>query len=258
MTTNVAHVIDRLTVLIRRNDMTRFLALSLAWSLLTSLAAGGPTEPQKTTHPRLSEDTIIRVGGAGKTFQNLLTIAQQNRIPLGVVVGPGRSEAICERSLSLEPGDRKVSDLIAAVRSSTPGYEAQIASGVLEIRPEKLQVGVSTFLDLHITRFESHPKPHVGLGSSLWMAIRGVIAPGKGTDTETLVSLDAEKVPGLTLTDQSVHSILDTIASAGSGGIWVLHAAKLTVLSDMTPVPYEIHGYVGEGDLNSLIACSTQ
>lgn len=239
--------------------MVRFLTFSLACSLLTSFAPGSLTGSQDATQPSLSMDTIIRVGDSlsGKAFQNVLTLAQQNRIPLGIVVQDSPPEALCENSLTLEPGTMTISDLIAAVQSSAPGYVVQITNGVLEIHPKMSPTNVSAFLDLKISRFQSPPRPLVLLGSSLWMGIRGVIAPGESTATDMLFSLSAETVPGLNITNQSINTILDTIARKGSGGVWVLHAAKLKVLSDKTPMPYEIHGYVGEGNLNLLIQCST-
>jgi hypothetical protein len=240
--------------------MVRFVTFSLACSLLMSSVSGDLAGHQDSAQPSLSMETIIQVVDSSphKVLQSVLSTAQQNRIPIGIVEGDSLADALCEKSLTLTPGKMTVSDFVAALQSSTLGYTGQIKNGVLEIRPQGSPNNVSAFLDLPISRFQSPSSPHIIFGSSLWMAIRGVIAPGEGTATDMLFSLDAETVPGLDIANKSVDFILDAIVKQGSGGVWVLHTAKLKVLSDMTPMPYEIHGYVGEGNLQSMIKCPTQ
>jgi hypothetical protein len=60
------------------------------------------------------------------------------------------------------------------------------------------------------------------------------------------MSLSAETVAGVSATNRTVRSLLNMIVDKGAGGAWILWSAELKTLSPATPMPYEIHGYVGE------------
>jgi hypothetical protein len=132
---------------------------------------------------------------------------------------------------------------IAEINSTVPGHKAEFERGVLKVYPLDANKTTQTFLNLHIPEFHSRPDTHQGLGIDLWMFIRAAIAPGQGTGFVGGSSTKREIVPAMDVTDQSVDTILDTIARKGAGAAWVLQSSKIEELSQSTPRPYDILGY---------------
>ena len=206
------------------------MSISLAASLRISPILGAQTgSASNTEHPVLSMDTAIQVNDVSSdtVFQGLLRIARENQIPMGIVVADSPEEVVCEKHLTLGSGKKSIADLVSDLRYVVPAYKSQITEGVLEITPNISSKNLSQFLDLRLEQFRTNSEPHVLLADSLWTWIRARIAPGSGSNSETLFSLNAPKVRALNLTDRSVNSILDTIAKEGAGAAWVLHASKL-------------------------------
>ncbi len=220
----------------------------LALSVLFQQSGALPFSPDHSGHRLVNLDTVIRVqeGSAGSAFTELAAIGFDNHIPIGIVLGGAKGSDICGTTLDLKPGEMTVAELIATIRARMPGYQADLKRGVLDISPTPLPDHAAAFLGLSIGHFHSDPEPLSLLGRNLWPHIRGVIAPGEGTDMSGLFSLSAERVEGMDVANETVESILNRIVDKGNAGMWILKASKLKALSSETAMPYEIYGYVGE------------
>jgi len=208
-------------------------------------------------HPPIALNTALQLEGASTepAFRELLTIGVDNHMPIGIVLGAEPS--LCYVPLEDSPGKITVAELIATINAKVPGYRAELQDGVLDIAPVDLPSEVARLLDMRLAEFHSGDDLHTLMGSTLWTFIRAAIAPDEGTAGGGQSSTMVEKVPGMSVTDQTVRSILNSIVDKGSGGAWILHTSKVTDLDSTRQRPYEIYGYVGEEQhVKSELKCS--
>jgi hypothetical protein len=238
--------------------MKTLLAVLIS-SALFPQSGGQPFPLAHGTHPPIMLETTIRVPEVAtrSALSDLVTIGLENHIPIGIIVEDSPDTYICSTPLNLRHGTMTIAELIAVVDSTVPRYRADLQNGVLDVAPASLPDGVAQLLKLKLSNFRSTPEPHQFLGLDLWKSIRGVLAPGLGLNIVRGVSLSAETVTGMDVTNENVKSVLNMIVDKGNGGVWILDASKIKELSPETPMPYEIYGYLGDNQsLKSAVTCS--
>jgi len=227
--------------------MKRYSAV-LILSVLFQQTGSLPFPIARGNHPEVTDDTIIRISEAPahSALHDLLVIAFDNHIPLGITVGDTRDTDICGASLKLQRGTVTVAELIAAIEAAEPRYRAAIENGVLAVIPTTLSDATAQFFNTRLAHFQSASGPHQFLGLALWRSVRSVLSPGEGDNVVHPVALSAETVQGMDVQSETVRAILDMIVDEGNGGTWILNASQIKILSGDTPMPYEVYGYVGE------------
>lgn len=200
------------------------------------------------SHPLITTDTVIRIPetSAHSALHDLLAVAYDNHIPMGITLGDGPDEDICRATLDVQAGTMKIGELMAAIAAAAPRYGTNIQNGVLEVAPTAPSDAAVRFMNIRLNHFQSGSGDHRSLGLPLWRAIRGILAPGEGSNFVYPVSLSAETVQGVDVTNETVESIMDMIVDKGNGGVWILNSSQVKILSPEAPIPYEIYGYVGE------------
>ncbi|HVC47521.1 MAG TPA: hypothetical protein VND90_09775 [Terracidiphilus sp.] len=207
-----------------------------------------PNPAAQGVHRAVRLNTTVHVleTSAGSAFSDLVAVGLQNHLPIGIVVGEGPDSDICRVPLNFTQETMTVADLIAVIEAGMPGYRAEIQNGVLDIAPKQLPDNTARFLEMRLARFQAAPQTQTVMGFTLWGSIDGILAPRAGRDLNILLSMSAETVPGMDVSNASVKSILNKIVDEGNGGVWVLRTSQLKTLSAETRMPYDIDGYVGE------------
>jgi hypothetical protein len=208
-------------------------------------------------HPPVQTDTVLAIqpDESQSAFQQLLKIGVTNHIPIGIIIGA--EPRICRTQLAFNSSQQTVEDLVANINANLPGYHAALQDGVLDIVPTVLPDDVTKLLNMQLPSFDIASNPHNLMGSALWMNIRLILAPTEGAVGGGMSSPTAEKAPGFRVRNQTVNSILNRIADAATGGVWILRASMVQNLSSTRQRPYEIYGYVGqEQHIISDIKCS--
>lgn len=210
-------------------------------------------------HRSFSEDSVLEfkepVGS--NALSSVLRIGVDNQIPLGIVLGGGQLDDLCDLNVEWPAGTTTLRRFVSMINRDMPRYQASWRMGVLVLEPVSLSRDVEQLLGLQLKSFSSPPENFAILGSNLWMNIRSTISPTQGTIGGGFSSTMSETLPEVKMMNKSVESALNTIVNQGSGAVWILHGAEVKNLEATTQQPYRIYGYVGESEMiKSRLGCS--
>ena len=172
--------------------------------------AQGPQEPRYTF--RMESATPL---------QGAIRFATENRLPLGVVLGP--SDSLCGKVKTFALKNVPAAQVFDALLSGSD-YSLSVEEGVWVVRPRKLPASSGYLLHLQFDSFGGGFKTTLqGLGIILAGNIRSRLRPGEGYIGDILSSPDAEKVDPFTLENVTVEQIANHIVSLAGKGAWVLY-----------------------------------
>lgn len=210
---------------------------------------------QADSHSDANPDTILvtHFTTPGSAFYMALSLASENRLPLGIVLNGGSEDPICQANISV-PNEVTIKSFVTAVNNELPQYRASLVNGVLLILPLQMSRPTAELLNLRLD-FKSRSMPHKLMVSGVWMFVRAILAPAQATVGGGMVSSAAENAPEIDLVGQSLENILNTIAQKGSGAVWIFRSSLVTRLDQSTPRPFEMYAYNGEKDRIEALKC---
>ena len=215
-----------------------------------------PVSVVSANHPQFTMDSTLEAGPSHNEvmLDALVKIGSTNRLPIGFVTT--KNTPLCRERSQVNANRITVSALINYINERYPDYRAGLDEGVLTIEPKDLSEKSRQLLNLKMDVFRSDATSQLMQGVNLWFTIRAYIAH-EGTAFAGSVSTKNEVIPALNLKGVRVQEVLNRIAGAGQGGIWIMHSSLVNELSPKTPKPYDVYGYVGDPSA-STIGCGPE
>ncbi len=206
--------------------------------------AGSPTQA-------ISMQTPVQLdfNNTRPAFRQIIDIAVQQHIPLGIVVGPSLHETLCEAPPIVNMHINSLGDLVKAINSTITGYKASVTDETLNITPATYSEEAKDLLSLNIQNFHAEASTFNIVASDLWMYVRGAVAPNETTFGGGLSSTQAEKITFNAGGTRTVQSLLNGIVRMGSGGVWVLYDNGLKDPVSQKSRPFVVMGYLNQETL---------
>jgi hypothetical protein len=192
-----------------------------------------------------SADTSIMIA--------LTNLGSERRIPIGIVLEPGKPHQLCEEHRQVTIRDRPISEFLDALLAHSD-YSWSVNDGVIVIRPAPALDQLNRVLSMKFDRFGGMQTTMQGLGITLNAWIYSRLHPdAKGYAMNILSSLDAEQFPDFEVRDASVEQILNKIVSLGDKGMWLLQMQQGSKNAENV----DLHTYSYKDDVVALhMICS--
>ena len=222
-------------------------------ALIGVVISVGLTHATSTT----TETTLKIVGSkAGPAIEQIIKIARDNRVPLGVVLA---NDVPCRLPLFKEAMDDtqvSVADLSALVARNVHGYRLRLTDGVVIFEPSDINRDASQdeLLRLPIDDFHPIATTMKGIGDFLWVYVNAAVDVSRGSVGAISINPDGPQVSGLVLPQHStVETILNTVVTHEPKGAWLLRPLPARWREKVDTIPIEIDSYYGSGA--SLYKC---
>jgi hypothetical protein len=196
-------------------------------------------------------DTKVEAWSASQAaLSYLIEVGARNKLPLGIVI---EGNSLCTNQLVTTGRESTVTDLVSKVDMQIPGYTGEIQDGVLFIHPRVMKSATLSTLNLIIPVFATSTSSFDQVGVRLWIYIRAILVPKEGSGFTGGVRSATDSVSPFEVSNATVRTILDMIATKGQGGLWAIHEVPPDWLERPSTIPFEIYGYSdGARSLNSL------
>lgn len=173
---------------------------------------GAALDPQKR---------IVSISVDASILAAVVKLGSESHVPLGIVLGAGKPEKLCEEHKRFTLQSRPMSEFLDSLLAQSD-YVWVLESGVIVIRPDHLSHQISQVLSMKFDRFGGMQTTMQGLGVILSGWIYSQLHPGAGVAGDILSSPDAQQFPEFKVQDASVEQILNRIVSLGDKGMWLL------------------------------------
>ncbi len=151
-----------------------------------------------------------------KSIDALLEVGRDKHLYLGIVCDDKKT--LVKTFVAYSPG-QSLDDVLAQI----PDYESNTEGGVTIVRPHKLPTETARLLDTVIDEFTTGPATVSQMSLSLWMALQVKTAKTKPQAFwGVLHTSDQDVTKGLSLKNQTVLSILGSIARSKKDVSWVV------------------------------------
>jgi hypothetical protein len=233
----------------------RELILSMLTALVLpsalALAQTGPSVLALQVRP----DTKVDYWSPSQTaLSYLVDIGIHNELPLGIVI---EGDSLCTHQLVSTGLESTVIDVVSKIDMQIPGYTGEIQDGVLLVHPKVMQSGTLGALNLTIPQFSTSKSSPDRMGVSLWMYIRAILVPTEGSGFVGGTRRATESVPSFQVSNATVRTILNIVATKGQGGLWALHEVPSDWLKRPNTIPYEIYEYSDDRRYFDALNCAS-
>ena len=217
-----------------------FILMLLLLPDLSAQAVGKFDEKRFTP---VTSDTLIEGWQTGETLTSIVRTGFANNIPVGIVLD---GDSLCRTNLPGSSEHTHIAALIDQIQKYDPDYVAEARNQVLYVHPRSMKASTLNAFELKIPLFKTQATSAQDDGISLWMYTRAVLVPGQTSIFSGGMQKNGEMLPPFTLSDASVHDILDRLITLGQGGIWILYEVPADWLSNPATDPYNVFSYAGD------------
>jgi hypothetical protein len=233
--------------------MTRALLYIAILALAFNLPAQTLVEATKKRLTPVTSETLVEGWQTGEILSSLLRAGFINKIPIGIVL---EGDSLCRTSVPGSGEGIRINALIDQIKMQDPDYTAEVRNQTLYVHPRTMKSSTLNALELQLPGFTSEPNNAQEIGITLWMWIRGVLAPGETSMFAGGIQNNTETLPAFHLSKPvSVQDVLDHVISLGQGGIWAMHEVPPEWQSNPKTKPYEILSYSGDQGSANVTKC---
>jgi hypothetical protein len=210
-------------------------------------AAGGG--PATAADPKVSKFAVTKVSA----IQALLQLSRQEHLPMGIVED---DDALCKSMVSYSAENVPASAVVDGIVAQVPAHAWKRSrdSTVFLVTPMSPRLVTNQFLQLVDRRLGPTKDTLQGLEMTLWVHIRYILYPDKGT-AGSILSSTHPRVYELEAKDASVQQILDRMAVLTKGA-WVLRPLPPTLANLAGDLPFSIFSDDGQGGPTSGDLCA--
>ena len=225
----------------------RTIFLMLALAVPCALANG--RSPVAHADPKVSRFTVSRVSAV----QALLQLSRNEHLPMGIVED---DDTLCKSMVSYSAENVPASAVMDGIVAQVPGHAWKRSqdSTVFLVAPVSPRSVTTQFLQLVDQRLGPTKDTLQGLEMTLWVHIRYILYPDKGT-AGSILSSTHPRTYELEAKDASVQQILDRMAVLTQGA-WVLRPLPPTLANLPGDLPFSIFSDDGQGGPTSGNLCA--
>jgi hypothetical protein len=185
-------------------------------------------------------------------IQALIDLSRNQNAPLGIVVD---GERLCRSKVSYSGSNVPLSSIVKSIAAQVPGYgwEQNPESHVIRVTPVSVPAATQQFLNVVDEQYGPINANLQTLAFTLWVHIRYVLYPNRGTAGSILAS-STDPVFELEIKHATAQTILDRIAVL-TRGTWVLRPLPPTLTNLGADLPFAIFSNIGQVGSNSEDLC---
>ena len=214
------------------NDILPIVASLILLLALVHLFTGEQTRPPRD--PVVAEFNVSNLPAA----QALLNLSRNGHVPLGIIL---KDDILCSKMVTYSSGPAPASAIAKGILGSIPAYTVGLDPqfAVLVARPQVETSSERKLLQLVDPSFGPLKGNLQTLAVSLWIHIRAIIFPDKGTAGSILGSSN-DAILNIDMKNASVEQILDRIAVV-SDAAWVLRPLPVALTDLEGEMPYTFY-----------------
>lgn len=225
---------------------TMLLMFALATPCVFAAAGGSPGAE---ADPKVSQFAVTRVSA----IQALLQLSRNEHLPMGIVED---DDTLCKSMVTYSAVNMPASAVVHGIMAQVPAHAWKRSqdSTVFLVTPTSPRPQTTQFLQLVDHRFGPTKDTLQGLEMTLWVHIRYILYPDKGT-AGSILSSTHPRLYEFEAKDASVQQILDRMAVL-TNGTWVLRPLPPTLANLAGDLPFSIFSDDGQGSPTSEDLCA--
>jgi hypothetical protein len=226
----------------------RTILLMFALATPCAFAATGGS-PGADADPKVSHFAVSRVSA----IQALLQLSRNEHLPMGIVED---DDTLCKSTVTYSAENVPASVVMEGIVAQVPGHswKRSQASSAFLVTPVSPRSVTTQFLQLVDHRLGPTKDTLQGLEMTLWVHIRYILYPDKGT-AGSILSSTHPRLYELEVKDASVQQILDRMALLTKGA-WILRPLPPTLANLTGDLPFSIFSDDGQGGPTSGNLCA--